>query len=178
MTSTDENVDALPNILITGTPGVGKSYICQRISEQLKLNWIDCSKVAKEKDFIEEYDEEYECPILDEDKLMDYMEPLMQQGGNVVEYHGCDFFPERWFQAVFVVTCPNNTVLYDRLKEREYNEKKLKSNLECEIFGTILEEAKDSYKPDIVFELKGETKQDAEQSLKAIKSWFKAWKRK
>lgn len=157
---------------------MGKSYICQRISEQLKLSWIDCSKVAKEKDFIEEYDEEYDCPILDEEKLMDYMEPLMQKGGNIVEYHGCDFFPERWFQAVFVVTCPNNTILYDRLKERNYNEKKLKSNLECEIFGTILEEAKDSYKPNIVFELKGETKQDAENSVKSIKSWFKAWKRK
>lgn len=106
------------------------------------------------------------------------MEPLMQQGGNVVEYHGCDFFPERWFDGVFVVTCPNNTVLYDRLKERGYNEKKLKSNLECEIFGTILEEANDSYKPDIVFQLKGETEEDAEQSVNTIKRWFKTWARK
>ena len=109
---------------------------------------------------------------------MDHMEPLMQQGGQIVEYHGCDFFPERWFQAVFVITCPNTTLLYDRLKERDYNEKKLKSNVECEIFGTILEEAKESYKPAIVHELKGETKQDAEQSLKTIKKWFKEWKSK
>lgn len=105
------------------------------------------------------------------------MEPFMQQGGNIVEYHGCDFFPERWFEAVFVVTC-SNTILFDRLKERGYNEKKLKSNLECEIFGTVLEEARDSYKPDIVAELKGDTKLDAEQSLKTIKNWYRAWKRK
>ncbi|XP_036331570.1 adenylate kinase isoenzyme 6 homolog isoform X1 [Rhagoletis pomonella] len=177
MATTDEKVDAKPNILITGTPGAGKSYLCERIAEQLKLNWLDCSKIAKENDFVEEYDDEYECPLLDEDKLMDYMEPFMQQGGNIVEYHGCDFFPERWFQAIFVITC-SNTQLFDRLKERGYNEKKLKSNLECEIFGTVLEEARESYKPEIVFELKGDSKLDAEQSLKTIKNWYKAWKRK
>ena len=35
-----------------------------------------------------------------------------------------------------------------------------------------------SYKPAIVHELKGESKQDAEQSLKTIKKWFKEWKNK
>ncbi|XP_037716792.1 adenylate kinase isoenzyme 6 homolog [Drosophila subpulchrella] len=169
--------DAKPNILITGTPGAGKSYLCERLASQLKFEWLDCSKIAKEKDFVEEYDEEYDCPILDEEKLMDHLEPIMTKGGNIVEYHGCDFFPERWFQAVFVVTCPNTT-LYDRLKDRNYNEKKLTSNIQCEIFGTILEEARDSYKPDIVFQLKGETKADAHQSLKTVKNWYRMWKRK
>ncbi|EDW61813.1 adenylate kinase isoenzyme 6 homolog [Drosophila virilis] len=166
-----------PNILITGTPGAGKSYLCERLATQLKFNWLDCSKIAKENNFIEEYDKEYDCPILDEDKLMDYLEPLMAKGGNIVEYHGCDFFPERWFQAVFVVKCPNET-LYDRLKERNYNEKKLTSNIQCEIFGTILEEARESYKKDIIYELSGETKADAQNSLKTVKNWYSMWKRK
>ncbi|EDW02519.1 adenylate kinase isoenzyme 6 homolog [Drosophila grimshawi] len=166
-----------PNILITGTPGVGKSYLCDRLAEQLKFTWLDCSKIAKELNFIEEYDKEYDCPILDEDKLMDHLEPLMANGGNIVEYHGCDFFPERWFQAVFVVSCANDT-LYDRLKERNYNEKKLSSNIECEIFGTILEEARDSYKSDIIYEISGDTKADAEKSLNTVKNWYSMWKRK
>ncbi|SPP74229.1 blast:Adenylate kinase isoenzyme 6 homolog [Drosophila guanche] len=165
------DADAKPNILITGTPGAGKSYLCERLAEQLNFDWLDCSKIAKEHDYVEEHDEEYDCPILDEDKLMDHLEPLMQKGGNIVEYHGCDFFPERWFQAVFVVTCPNKT-LYDRLKERNYNEKKLSSNIECEIFGTILEEARESYKADIVHELCGETAADAAKSLKTVKQWY------
>ncbi|XP_039484467.1 adenylate kinase isoenzyme 6 homolog [Drosophila santomea] len=173
----EPETDAKPNILITGTPGAGKSYLCERIASELKFEWLDCSKIAKENNFVEEYDEEYDCPILDEEKLMDHLEPLMAKGGNVVEYHGCDFFPERWFQAVFVVTCPNTT-LYDRLKDRNYNEKKLTSNIQCEIFGTILEEARDSYKSDIVFELKGETKADAHISLKTVKNWYRMWKRK
>uniref|UniRef100_A0A1B0ESY1 Adenylate kinase isoenzyme 6 homolog n=1 Tax=Glossina morsitans morsitans TaxID=37546 RepID=A0A1B0ESY1_GLOMM len=175
--STKPEEETVPNILITGTPATGKSYLCQRLAEQLKLRWLNCSELAKEHNLIEEYDEEYDCPILDDDKLMDYLEPLMLQGGNIVEYHGCDFFPERWFEAVFVTTC-SNTVLYDRLKERNYNDKKFKSNIECEIFGIVLEEAKNSYKSDIVYQLTNETKQEAEENLKTIKNWYKAWKRK
>ncbi|XP_030388313.1 adenylate kinase isoenzyme 6 homolog [Scaptodrosophila lebanonensis] len=173
----ERSLESKPNILITGTPGAGKSYLCERLSTHLKFNWLDCSKIAKDHNFIEEFDAEYECPILDEEKLMDHLEPLMAEGGNIVEYHGCDFFPERWFQAVFVVTCPNKT-LYDRLKGRGYNAKKLESNIQCEIFGTILEEARDSYKADIVYELYGETKADADKSLKIVKNWYSMWKRK
>ena len=41
----------------------------------------------------------------------------MSEGGNVVDYHGCDFFPERWFHVV-VVLRTDNTLLYDRLSKR------------------------------------------------------------
>lgn len=108
---------------------------------------------------------------------MDHLEPVIQSGSNIVEYHGCDFFPKRWFQAVFVVTC-QNTILYDRLKLRNYNEKKIESNIECEIFRVILEEAYESYDSNIVFELKNETKDDAENCIKSILSYCHSWKKK
>ncbi len=38
-------------------------------------------------------------------------------GGCVVDYHGSDFFPERWFDLI-VVLRTDNTVLYDRLLQR------------------------------------------------------------
>lgn len=41
----------------------------------------------------------------------------MASGGVIIDYHGCDFFPERWFDIVFVLRT-DNTVLYDRLSER------------------------------------------------------------
>lgn len=41
----------------------------------------------------------------------------MQDGGNIVDYHGCELFPERWFDAV-VVLQTDNGVLYDRLTNR------------------------------------------------------------
>ena len=41
----------------------------------------------------------------------------MGEGGNVVDYHSCAFFPERWFQLV-VVLKTDNGVLYPRLEGR------------------------------------------------------------
>ena len=54
------------------------------------------------------------CRIL---KVCDELEDVMEEGGNIVDYHGCDFFPERWFDLV-VVLQTDNTVLYDRLSKR------------------------------------------------------------
>ena len=62
---------ALPNVLITGTPGVGKSRLCKELVERLenKYKWHNVSQVAKENDCVEGHDEEYDCPVLNEDKV-------------------------------------------------------------------------------------------------------------
>lgn len=38
-------------------------------------------------------------------------------GGNIVDYYGCEFFLERWFDIVFVFRT-DNLVLYERLENR------------------------------------------------------------
>ncbi|XP_044761820.1 adenylate kinase isoenzyme 6 [Coccinella septempunctata] len=163
-----------PNIMVTGTPGVGKSRMCHQISEMTGLQWIEISKVAKENNCVEEYDEVYHCPVLDEDKLMDGLEETMGVGGNIVDYHSCEFFPERWFDVVFVLRT-DNTLLYDRLVSRGYTGKKLEDNMDCEIFQTILEEAKSSYKPEIVHELTNNTLEQLEFNVQNICLWIKEW---
>lgn len=61
----------LPNVLITGTPGVGKSKLCKKLVEKLenKYKWHNISQVAKDNDCVEGFDEEYDCPVLNEDKV-------------------------------------------------------------------------------------------------------------
>ena len=64
----------------------------------------------------------------------------------------CAFFPERWFDLV-VVLRTNNEVLYPRLEARGYSERKIQENVECEIMCTVAEEARESYKAEILWEL-------------------------
>uniref|UniRef100_A0A2M4AX57 Adenylate kinase isoenzyme 6 homolog n=1 Tax=Anopheles triannulatus TaxID=58253 RepID=A0A2M4AX57_9DIPT len=169
----------LPNILVTGTPGTGKSELCKLLVERLApdFTWQSVSAIVSEHGFVEEYDEDLQCPVLDEDRLLDYLEPIMQHGGQIVEYHSSDFFPERWFEAVFVMRC-STTILYDRLRERQYSEKKIKSNVECEIFQTLLDEARDSYRDEIVFELQSELPAHQEANVKQVCEWLEEWKNK
>lgn len=50
-------------------------------------------------------------------QLLDELEPLMAAGGNVVEFHSVDFFPERWFDVVLVLRTETRE-LFDRLTAR------------------------------------------------------------
>lgn len=59
---------------------------------------------------------------------------------------------------------------------RGYSGKKLEDNIQCEIFQTILEEARDSYKSEIVHELQSNTPDDMEENLDKIMAWIQQWK--
>ncbi|XP_078041590.1 adenylate kinase isoenzyme 6 isoform X2 [Augochlora pura] len=149
--------------------------MCRVLSERTGLTWIDVSKFAIENKCLEEYDDVYQCPILDEDKLLDHMEEFMCKGGKIVDYHGADFFPERWFDIVFVLRT-DNTILYDRLKERGYTGKKLEDNIDCEIFQTILEEAKSAYREEIVHELISNNMYEVTSNVDRICQWLEQWR--
>lgn len=101
----------------------------------------------------------------------------MQEGGKVAEYHSSELFPERWFQSVYVVRCDTN-ILFKRLEERGYNGKKIQNNVEYEIFQMGLDEAKSSYRPEIVHEVNGEKDEDCEKGLEMVKDFLDSYKEK
>ncbi|MCL4135788.1 UNVERIFIED_CONTAM: hypothetical protein GTU68_063655 [Idotea baltica] len=165
-----------PNILITGTPGTGKSTLAQLLGEHSGLQHINVSDVAKENNCFDGYDQVRDCPILDEEKVLDELEDPIEEGGTIIEYHSCDFFPERFFDIIFVLRS-DNTILYDRLHSRGYTGKKLSDNMECEIMAVIRDEAKESYDEHLVHELPSNTPEDLEDNLQRILDWIKAWNR-
>ena len=191
----DEWKMAGPNILITGTPGVGKSALCDALKKKDPegIQCINIGKFARDNDFLGVYDEVYQCHELDEDKIIDELEGTMQRIPQekiitstykfkrlhktvLIDHQVTDFFPERWFDIVFVLRT-DNTTLYDRLGEkgRGYSGKKLQDNIECEIFQTVLDEAKESYSEEIVHELPSNNEKDLTQNVDRILSWISQW---
>ncbi|KAL0647144.1 hypothetical protein Bca4012_045435 [Brassica carinata] len=145
-----------PNLLITGTPGTGKSTTASALAEATNFRYICVGDLVKEKNLHDGWDDQFECHVINEDLVCDELEDVMEGGGVIVDYHGCDFFPERWFDRV-VVLQTENSVLYDRLTKRGYSGTKLTNNIECEIFQVLLEEARDSYQEEIVIALQSDT---------------------
>jgi adenylate kinase len=163
-----------PNILITGTPGCGKSTFLQLLSSACSLKPLIVGDLVKEKGLHEGWDADWEAYTLDEDRLLDEMEEMLAEGGTVVEYHSCDFFPERWFDLV-VVLRTDNTVLYDRLQKRGYSQKKIEENLQAEIFGVVAEEAHKSYDEKIVVTLQSDALSDMQSNLDRTVQWVQQW---
>ena len=105
----------------------------------------------KEQSLHDGYDEEFDTYILNEDKLCDGLEDILASGACIVDFHSCDFFPERWFDLVIVLRADNKHV-YDRLMNRGYRNNKIEQNVEAEIMQIVLDEAKASYASEIVVE--------------------------
>ena len=164
----------LPNILLTGTPGVGKTTLGKELASRSGLKYVNVGDLAREGQLYDGYDEEYDCPILDEDIVVDELENQMSEGGVIVDYHGCDFFLERWFHIVFALKT-DNSILYKILENRGYNEKKLKDTVQCEIFQVLHEEAVASYKEEIVHQLPSNKPEDLEDNITQILKWIEQW---
>ena len=223
----------LPNVLITGTPGTGKTTAAERVAAALDgFSHINVSDLVKVKSLHsgKHEDEELDTFVLDEDLVCDELEEQMSDGGNVVDFHSCDFFPgtvrangcrsgargaawyragtgnhrrllllcremrsracailcarpasdvarvgpERWFDLV-VILRTDNDALYPRLERRGYSEKKIQENLDCEIMCVVAEEARESYKEDIIWELQSNSIAEMDANVARIASQLGQW---
>lgn len=110
-------------------------------------------------------------------QVCDALEDEVQPGGAIVDYHGCDFFPERWFDLVIVLQTDNG-VLWERLEKRGYSAKKIQENVQCEIMHVCAEEARESYEEEVVHFLPSNTVEDMETNVDRISEWVSAWQNK
>jgi len=60
---------------------------------------------------------------------------------------------------------------------RKYSLKKITENNEAEIMEVVAQEARDSYEPEIVVELKSESVEDLGSNVARIVEWIHAWKK-
>jgi broad-specificity NMP kinase len=58
-----------PNILITGTPGTGKTTLSQNLAQSVGMNHIEVGQIVKEKGLHDGWDEEFQSYLLNEDKV-------------------------------------------------------------------------------------------------------------
>jgi adenylate kinase len=143
------------------------------------MKHLNVGEIIKENKCYEGRDEEMDTNILDEDKLLDVMEVLVEEAaeegvGVVADFHSCEIFPERWFDLVLVLRTKTD-VLFDRLTTRGYSEKKRSENMECEIMQVVLDEAKEAYDSAIVHEVNSNTVEEMESNIQRVKDWSKQW---
>ncbi|KAK7966118.1 hemoglobin and proliferation regulated protein HBR1 [Apiospora aurea] len=165
-----------PNIIVTGTPGVGKTTHCEMLAERTGLRHVSINQIVKDKECHEGWDEEFGCWIVDEDKLLDAMEDEAKVGGCIIDWHACDLFPESWIDLVVVLRV-DSTTLYDRLSARKYPEAKLQENIDSEIMQVLLQEARDSYDEQMVVELQSNTSDEMDSNVDRIEQWLTQWKK-
>jgi adenylate kinase len=134
-------------IAITGTPGTGKTTIAKWLAVNIGYDLVDIDKLLEIYPNIKSgFDEEMDANIIDLDKLNkafdDYINSYNKH--NIVfDSHLSHYIDKKNVHLVIITHCELQE-LKKRLVERGYSEKKIRENIDAEIFDVCKTEAQEN----------------------------------
>ncbi len=129
-------------IIITGTPGTGKTELAKFIEKEMGFKRIDVKNIIDLNNICTEHDEARQCMIVDVDELNKILIKIIKESKEniVIESHLSHHLPPKYVDLCIVTKC-NLQILKKRLEARGYPESKVRENLDAEIFDNCLMEA-------------------------------------
>lgn len=136
-------------LIITGTPGTGKSTVARFLARTLGWERLDIAKHYPA--LATRYDRQKHCYDVDVKKFRMLVSEELTLGrrkaktakrGLIVDTHIAHYLPARLVDLCLVLTCSDLKELQRRLRKRNYSQSKIQENLQAEIFRVCLEEAK------------------------------------
>lgn len=129
-------------IIVTGTPGTGKTTFAKELAQKLSYAYIDLNEFAVREGCIIERDDERDALVVDEEKLVQkIIDGFERDTPAVIDGHFSHELPADAVEKCYV-TKAQLPELRKRLEARDYSKEKVQENLECEIFDICHEEAK------------------------------------
>jgi adenylate kinase len=118
-------------VLITGTPGVGKSTISSLLARRLNAILLDINQLVDEKKFYTGIDEQRKFKIVDLNALCRELDRIVQNSSGyvIIEGHLSHYYKNA---DLVIVLRANPIVLRDRLKAKGFDELKIRENIEAE----------------------------------------------
>ena len=150
-------------IIITGTPGTGKTTIAKALAEALDFIYLNDKEIISRHQLSEGRDEERDAEIIDEERFAEALKGECKSRDCVVDSHLSHFISPHDIDLCIVTQCELET-LKQRLELRGYSEKKIRENLDSEIFEICKFEALEM--GHHVFDIS--TEEETEESIKKI----------
>ena len=141
--------------VITGTPGVGKTDISERLAIRLDALHIDVGELVKKEKITSGYDENRQTFIADTTKLARRVQQTIAGTRKAViidGHYGTEVAPKDQLARVFVLRC-HPMKLRQRMEEKGFRGAKVKENLAAEILDVCLSEAIENAGTEKVCEL-------------------------
>lgn len=142
-------------ILVTGTPGVGKTAVSRLLASRLNGLHIDLAELVKQEGLISGVDETRETLIADMEKVSQRMRDIMRdcEEDIVVDGHyAVDVVPAEDVRLVFVLR-RHPDELKTFMEKRGFGNRKLWENLVAEILDVCLFDALEACGVDRVCEI-------------------------
>jgi adenylate kinase len=142
-------------ILVTGTPGVGKTAISRLLASRLSAKHVDLGKLVKRENLTSGIDEARETLIVNVNKVSKRIKNIIEESEHdlIIDGHyAVDAVPAKEVHLVFVLRRDPDELI-GLMKNRGFKESKIKENLAAEILDVCLSEAVDACGVDKVCEI-------------------------
>ncbi|MEL9929536.1 MAG: adenylate kinase family protein [Sulfolobales archaeon] len=140
---------------VSGTPGVGKSYVSRKLSTLLNGVYIDLSQKILEEKLYQGYDHERDSYIADPDKINSFLRRICEENKNryiIVDSHYAEIIQPEILWRLFVLRA-DPRIIARRLCERGWSKEKILENVEAEILGVCLYNAVEEQDPFKICEI-------------------------
>lgn len=152
-------------IVITGTPGTGKSTLAKLLAKKLKLPRLNLHQFYKQISL--RYNAKKQCYDLDNKKVLALVQKELKHNKTdiIIDSHISHLLPKKLVRLCIVLQCSNLKQLQRRLKKRKYSKKKIRENLDAEIFQVCLLEAQERKQKLLVFDTSAKNNFDTLKTL-------------
>lgn len=162
-------------ILVTGTPGVGKTTASLALSKEENIEHIDITNYIKAHKIYESYDDKLDSYVFDEEVVMNHLNTFVKNKSSfIIDTHSPVVAADINFDFIFHIVC-DRSILWKRQEERNYSNEKIMKNIESEIFNVIGEELDDYFDDQEKYLINGSEVplEDVEYYIKDIKDIIK-----
>lgn len=123
-------------IVISGTPGVGKTAVALKLAEVLGAKYLNLSDFVLSNELYMEYDSNTNSFIIDEQRLRNTLNELISKsdGYVVIDSHYGEVVSDELIYKLLVLRL-DPRMLYKRLVDKGWIGRKLLDNLEAELVG-------------------------------------------
>lgn len=159
-------------IVITGTPGVGKSTTAKILVQKLSFARLDLHRYYSTISI--KYNQKKHCYDIDNQKFKKLVEKKFNtvKNGLIVDSHIAHHLPRKLVDLCIVLICSDLKELEKRLKQRKYSTRKIRENLDAEIFQVCLLEAKGMGHKMVVVDTAEEKAEKIAREIQQRVSWI------
>ncbi|MDD5177791.1 MAG: AAA family ATPase [Candidatus Nanoarchaeia archaeon] len=129
-------------IIVTGSVCSGKTTFAKKLAEDNGFNYLDVSKLIKNKRMMDSYDKKRDCYVVDVRKLNNVLVNIIKNSKHslVIDSHLSHYLNPKYVDICFVTKTDLKT-LKKRLTKRKYSKEKIRENLDADIFDVCYNEA-------------------------------------
>ena len=155
----------MKTLIVTGTPGTGKTTLSKKLAKRLNYYYLDVNKIISKYKLAEGYDNKRRTKIVDIKKLNKFLideiktikkiilnqkfnkkiqlkNKIKNFKGIIIDSHLSHYLPRKYVDFCIVTKCGIKE-LNERLKKKKFNRNKIQENIQAEIFDICYNEAKE-----------------------------------